>query len=216
MNAALLAPAQTAKALRKMRMHLAVCVVVVLASGAGIWAFHSWRLKVEVRHKGMVQATQQAKHRLGNSDQELKTIQALLPRMQSMIEQGRYGDPLRLDWVEAIEHMPKRLPGVVIEQYQISPLSTTLPFTPPESAKSIFSGAQLQKINLNVTEVTMNVQLVHEGDLLAVLRHLQDPRLGFSTLRSCDLKALTARSDRLVAHCELYWLTLKHSADKTP
>ena len=36
MNAALLAPAQTAKALRKMRMHLAVCVVVVLASGAGM------------------------------------------------------------------------------------------------------------------------------------------------------------------------------------
>ena len=213
---ALIAPAQTAKAKRRMRTHVALCAGIVLASAWGVWAFDRWQQAAQGQHTSARQAAKQAQHKLDNSDQELKTIQAQLPKLQRMIDMGRYGDPLRLDWVEAIEQTPKRLPGVVIDQYQISPLGTTLPFTPPESAKTLFNAAQLQKVSLHVTEVNLNARLMHEGDLMALLARLQNPKLGFSTLRSCDLRSPPARTDHLVAHCELYWLTLKHSGEKTP
>lgn len=111
------------------------------------------------------------------------------------------GDEQRLDWMEGLEKL--RQQGRVLGfTYTISPQQAFAP-SPPQDAGNF---------QLNRSGMTMQVNLLHEGQLLDLLAAMNTQMKGWFMLDSCALSRVTAGSDTspLKAECKGGWFTMKN------
>ena len=148
----------------------------------------------------------QAKSRLLSSDQERENIIRYLPVYKRLISQGFIGEERRIEWVDALRsvHQSQRLFGIKYSigaqaPYQSGVIGNTAPFTLYRS---------IMKLELS---------LLHEEDLLALLDGLRRSQATPFILRDCTIQrigtaAVTTIAPVASATCELDWLTLRESA----
>ncbi len=162
---------------------------------------------------------QQAQTQLRESDQERDTIVKYLPLLHELTERGIYGEEKRLEWVEQLRIIEKHWPGVSI-RYGITPQKLIPKEDGNGTASPIPPGAKLpngepvKAFGIFTTEMKLTLDILHEGDVFAILTELHSAKLGLFRVKSCTLnrpnegKTLAESGGPVSAVCILEWISM--------
>lgn len=149
-----------------------------------------------------------ARQRYQSSGAEKAMITEYLPRYQALIGKGFVGEERRIEWVEALreQHKNHKLFGI---KYSISHQEK---YTP------VFA-TNLGGFTLSRSVMKLDLDMLHEGDLLQLTESLNTNNTAPFILRDCEIARLNPAgqiSNQLIANlhavCELDWLTLREPA----
>ena len=174
----------------------------------------------------------QAQSRLRESGQERDTITKYLPLLHQLETNNIFGEEKRLEWVEQLRVIEKHWPGVSIT-YDISPQEMLLPDkgpgnslppspTPP-AGTLLPNGQPAMSFAVFDTRMKLTLQVLHEGDVLAILSELKGANLGLFTTRQCSLRRLAGSDssnnpiglgEPLTVNCNLIWISMRAFKDK--
>lgn len=119
----------------------------------------------------------------------------------SLQDQKVIGNEQRLDWIEGMEKL--RQQGIVLDfKYTISPQQAYTP-NPPVDAGNF---------QLNRSNMTLEIDLLHEEQLVQFVSALRSQLKGWFILDGCDLNRAFPGTEAtpLKASCNGGWLTMKN------
>ena len=135
----------------------------------------------------------QAQTKLRESGQERDAIVKHLPVLRELEDRGIFGEEKRLEWVEHLRTIEKRWPGIAIT-YNIAPQK----LMPKEGSNGVVppipTGAKLpngdpvKQFGVFSTDMKLTLQLLHEGDALAIFAELKAANLGLFSVRTCSMR----------------------------
>ncbi|NOS96371.1 MAG: hypothetical protein HOP26_08115 [Methylotenera sp.] len=149
-----------------------------------------------------------ARGRYQSSGAEKDMITEFLPQYQALINQGFVGEERRIEWVDDLraQHKNHQLFGI---KYNISQQEK---YTPAFATN-------LGGFVLHRSIMKLELDMLHEGDLLQLTESLNANNAASFMLRDCEIVRLNTNglpSDQLIANlhaqCELDWLTLREPA----
>jgi len=138
-------------------------------------------------------------------DEEEKTIREYYPKFIHLYNYGEIGQERRLDWIETLRRV-----GVDIK---LPSLSYSI-----ESQKAFVPNfvMNMGRYRLFKSDMSLKIQLLHEGDLFNLLTELERSAKGLYRVSNCKLSnnakgKLTDDPDaaNVSADCLLEWFTLK-------
>lgn len=187
-----------------LRGGLILLFVSLLISGGLLGSSYHFWTKMDREYKRERAALFAARSQYQNIDQEEKVIAEYFPRYRELESAGLIGDERRLDWIDTLRRSAQEveLPGL---RYIIDSQELYQPEFPlPESAFRIFA-----------SNMELNLGLLHEGDLPALLDDLNRKAAGFYTVASCNI--IRAQQEfiknpnavNLTADCGLRWITIR-------
>lgn len=163
-----------------------------------------WWAQNETRQA--TKARQEAERRAGDIRQRLRQVKTEEQEIRSKsafyreLEERRIiGPERRLDWIELIAE--------IREQGQLFDINY-------EISQQKEDGPPLGDFRLAASEMSFQLPLLHEGDLLGFLDQLQRRAPAVVQVRQCEVVRLSGRADRqagdpnLEAHCRLQWTTV--------
>ena len=181
---------------------LALCLIGLGAGG--VW----WAQK---EAKAAQMALQQAdlrasdiRHRLRQVNVEEQEIRARSTVYHQLEARRIIGPEQRLDWIELIDRIREQRRLFEIE-YEITPQKA--------------DGPMMGDFQLNTSEMSLHLPLLHEGDLIGFTDELQRRAPALVQIRHCEIQRATGKAGRqagdpnLDARCELKWTTIAR-ADK--
>ena len=150
------------------------------------------------------QALNTAKQRYLSSGAEKTTITEFLPQYQQLINKGFVGEERRVEWVESLrmQHKAHRLFGI---KYTINQ---------QEDYKPSFV-TNLGGFALNRSIMKLDLDMLHEGDILQLTESLNTASTTPFILRDCEMTRLNNNvfvnqlTPNMHAACELDWLTIR-------
>lgn len=136
-------------------------------------------------------------------DEAKQIIASYLPQYEAMWNTGIIGPENRLNWIETLRDAAARikLPSL---SYSIASRTKHVPDFPFEK-----KGFQIYASNM-----TLNIGLLHEGDLPVLLQELNDSAKGLFSVTDCSVARVAPQFHRdparknLNAVCGLMWFTL--------
>lgn len=137
-------------------------------------------------------------------DEEAKRIQKYFPKFIDLYNRGVIGNEQRLNWIEALRKTGARI-KLPLLTYSIS---SQKDYTPPYSIS-------LGSYKLYKSEMTLDLQMLHEGDLFSLLNALNSDARGEYNVTSCNFDkgdkeiVESASAPNIRASCELEWYTIK-------
>ncbi|MDO9282927.1 MAG: hypothetical protein Q7T88_11155 [Methylotenera sp.] len=149
-----------------------------------------------------------ARQRYQSSGTEKDIITEFLPQYQALISQGFVGEERRIEWVDDLraQHKNHKLFGI---KYNISQQEKYTPAFAPNLGGFV----------LHRSIMKLELDMLHEGDLLQLTESLNANNAASFMLRDCEIVRLNAGgalSNQLTANlhaqCELDWLTLREPA----
>ncbi|MDP1596351.1 MAG: hypothetical protein Q8S46_00470 [Methylotenera sp.] len=149
-----------------------------------------------------------ARGRYQSSGTEKDMITKFLPQYQALINQGFVGEERRIEWVDDLraQHKNHQLFGI---KYNISQQEKYTPAFAPNLGGFV----------LHRSIMKLELDMLHEGDLLQLTESLNANNAASFMLRDCEIVRLNTNglpSDQLIANlhaqCELDWLTLREPA----
>ncbi len=137
-------------------------------------------------------------------DEEEKLIKKYYPRFVELYNGGIIGKEQRLNWLEVLGKSGDelKLPSL---SYKVD--SQTV-FVPEFTAK-------LGKYKLYSSNMTLEMQLLHEGDLLRLFNLLNQKAMGKYNLKDCSMlktgKEIDTKSSKsnITVKCTVDWFTIK-------
>ena len=143
-------------------------------------------------------------------DDEVRIIAQFLPEFRRMYERGLLGRERRLSWLETLRRSgdANGLPQLA---YQLDAQRV---------ARPDFNIA-LGDYQLYASAMTLNLGLLHEGNLLQLLRSLDREALGQYSIKRCQLQRASENIDtsgqvaNLSAECTLDWWTINLSGERS-
>jgi len=182
---------------------LVILAMVICGSLIGGSLYFKKKMDLEFRRNNTV--FQSNSHRYLAVDEEEKLIREYYPRFIDLYNYGEIGQERRLDWIETL-----RSAGVEIK---LPSLSYTI-----ESQKTFAPKftVNMGRYRLYKSDMSLKMQLLHEGDLFRILSELDSKAKGLYRVSNCKLNnnikgTLTDAPDaaNVSADCLLEWFTLK-------
>ena len=194
--------------LKRLRLPLAAFVVLALAGVASYFAAGDYLQ--ETKKLGVTTTAQRAEvqTKLASANEEEREIKANLQQYQALAARGILGEEKRLDWIDTITAIKneRRLFNI---GYSIEPQKELdYPgFAPGGGVKFEFS------------RVKIEMQLLHEEDLLNFIDDLAKRGRSYLAVRSCDVQRIdrgssgagTTLAPRLQASCVFDLITIRHN-----
>ncbi|MBK9161906.1 MAG: hypothetical protein IPM27_10165 [Nitrosomonadales bacterium] len=188
-------------------MGLSVLLSAVLLYGSGQYADESQKNLRNAQNQ-----VKQARNSLTSArdDQENMTVYA---DEYAMLQQYKViGDDQRLDWMEGLKNL--RQQNLVTDfRYTIAPQKAYIPQPPFDSGN----------FDIRYSEMKLQFDLLHEGQLMAFLTALRSQIKGWYQLEGCKLLRTGVAEDgtaapadtlkNLTAECHGGWITLKNRND---
>ena len=147
-----------------------------------------------------------ARSRLTAARQDQENLSVYATEYGALEEQNIIGDEHRLDWIEGLEKL-RRLNLAIDFRYNIAPQKTYAP------QPAIDSGS----FNIHYSEMKLQFDLLHEGQLLAFFAALRNQIKGQYQLEGCTLQrndiaedAAAPMATHIKAECSGGWITLKN------
>lgn len=137
-------------------------------------------------------------------DEEELIMQEYLPVYREYTAQGIIGEERRLTWVEALREVANRL-GMPSMRYEIGTQVEHDPEVPLQTGRH----------RLLRTEMTLEMDLFHEGDLVRVLQAVEAGADGLYSVDACELTrsrllfGTDPRQANMSAACTLRWFSLQ-------
>lgn len=186
------------------KFHFIALIFIVLA-GSGL-VFASWTFK-----DNMFDSYQKKKsefmlvsQKYLSIDEDEKTILEYYPKFRALYEFGVIGHERRLNWVETLRAASESI-GLTGLIYDISPQDKYIP--------EFF--VRLGNFSLYSSIMRLNIDLLHEGDMLHLISKLNKYAKGLFTITECNFlrtnEELEKRHDavNVKANCELRWLNIR-------
>jgi len=188
---------------------LAALLMVFVGAGVGYAAFRS--TQIAERERSAAQAERnEYNNKLQRVSGEQSEIKQKSERFNALQARGVIGDEQRLEWVELLKDIrdQRRLLDL---QYEFSPQREL-------DAKS--DAKPEGEFNFYASAMKVQIKLLHEEDLTRFLDDLRQQARAMIQVKSCNVSRLppdTSESDvspKLLADCQIEWITLRGSAKK--
>ena len=192
---------------RRIRLSLALAVVMI-AVGSAV-AYSSLRL-LEAERKTSREALAsraEIKGKLSRARDEEQEIKRKIAQFNTLRSRGVIGEERRLDWVEQIRQIQKSRKLLDI-QYEVSPqrlLETTMPGSPAAGGYDFYAST-----------MRLQMELLHEEDLLNFLSDLRDSASAYIRTRACKVERMPKGAGErrgimplLKAECSLELITIR-------
>jgi len=181
-----------------------IFIVVLLVSVAliyGSWTFKEDMFSEYKKNKAMFTAISQQYLAV---DQNENIIRQYYPEFIALYKKGFIGREHRLNWIETLRAASERikLPGLT---YDISP---------QEEYSPEFS-TNMGRFALYSSTMKLNISMLHEGDLLHLIKDMNEHVEGIFTITKCRFirtsKKLIEKRDakNIMADCELQWINIR-------
>lgn len=187
---------------------LLLLTAVMLVSVSLYAAAHYFRQNQETALQNQQSLLNAARQRYQSSGAEKDMIVEYLPRYQHLIRKGFVGEERRIEWVEHLREQDKILKLFGIK-FSISPQEK---YTPAFAANS-------GGFTLNRSIMKLELDMLHEGDLLLLTETLASVSATPFILRDCEISRLASAGQSgnqlaasLHGQCEVDWLTLREPA----
>lgn len=193
------------------RIQWSVLAMVVLALLGGGVVFGSLQLtKAAQAEARKVEAERgDIRNKLARARDEEQEIRAKIARYQELVTRGYVTEEQRLDWIERIAQI-KTARKLLDVQYELMPQK-------PVDASLLPDGAIGGGYEFMSSTMKLQMQLLHEDDLLGFLADLRTRVRALIVVRQCAVEriargATTAErgvQPQLKADCDLDWITLR-------
>ncbi len=199
----------TSKASDLGRLKWAIGLLVILcASGGGaVWTTLQLQKAGEKAFKESTAARNDIRTKLARARDEQAELRDKIGRFKTLQERGFIGPEQRLDWVETMARI-KVARRIHRLEYDFAPQR-------PVDASILPGGAAAGGFDFMASQMRLNVQMLHEGELLGLIDEIRASVRALIQLRSCTLERIPAApNDRgnpaqLKAECTLEWITLR-------
>ena len=157
-----------------------------------------------LRHSDKLDSLSRRYHALGGQEDVIRDFSS---RFMGLYQRGILGREHRLNWIEALQEAGNRL-SVPSLGYEIRAQQPRTDFPVPAGGYGIY-----------VSEMSLEMQLLHEGDLFTLLRFLDEHARGLYSVSSCELTRnfvqLTDNPEagNVTASCLLEWFSIKLKDD---
>ncbi|MFZ5557922.1 MAG: hypothetical protein ACOZDY_14600 [Pseudomonadota bacterium] len=177
-------------------------IAVIAAGVIAIWLSEKHVTNMQREQAILQEQVAQARARLSRIQEERRDLDAYYEEYRQLMERGVIGPEQRLSWIETIDRLRDQR-GLFGTRYSIAPQK------PFQSDVPLPGGP----INLRSSDMTLQLTLLHEGELADFLEALQREARGMYLLRGCRVErvdpAVTLRyAPHLRADCDLTWLSL--------
>ena len=152
----------------------------------------------------------EAKERYYTAINQKQLLKEFEEKYEQLISTGIVGDEQRLNWVDTIEKITT-LNKIPYLKYKID-------------KRQVFNSNVISQnypgIDLLKSTMTLEMQLLHEGDLYTIINNLHDKAKGLFDIKSCAIIRNVTEIESLVdsqtdknfsAKCELNWYTMQKS-----
>jgi len=152
-------------------------------------------------------ALNQIRDRYVAAIQERQLIERYWPHYRQLQANGFVGDENRLDWIDLLHTLATRH-RVLGLSYEVQPRALAAP------NPAVNTG----DFQLQDSEMTVRLDLLHEGNLLALLQDLSTQNAGIFNLKSCTIDrtqpqiTISSSSSNISAQCKLIWHTIQPPA----
>ena len=186
-----------------LRGTLVVFVLALAASAAMVTASYYFRQRMEHEYQAHHAEFREASRKYLAVDDEERIIAEFFPGFRRLFEHGLLGRERRLSWLETLRRASDDI-GLKQLAYKLDA---------QREAKPDFA-IQLGQYRLFVSTMSLNLAMLHEGDLLRLFHALDEDALGQYSVRRCVLKRsnvnldLSAATANLSADCSLDWWTI--------
>ena len=192
--------------LKGLRLPMAACVVLALAGVACYFAADDYLQETKKLAAATSAQRAEVQTKLASANEEEREIKANLQQYQALAARGIVGEEKRLDWIDTITAIKneRRLfnIGYSIEAQK----ELDYPgFAPGGGVKFVYS------------RVKIEMQLLHEEDLLNFIDDLTRRGKSYLSVRSCDVQRSdrgsggTTLAPRLQATCVFDLITIRHN-----
>lgn len=194
----------SANDLFRLRWSLGLFVLLLLAGIALVVGAFRLERDEQRKHRELSGELADIRARLGRAREEEREIRSKISRYQQLLNHGVIGDEQRLDWLEQIAQIKaaRRLFDI---EYEIAPQRPIEPSLLPE-------GATAGNYEIMASAMKLQIQLLHEGDLLVFLDDLRARVQAHLLVRACGIERLPSGQGirpLLRAECEIDWITLR-------
>jgi hypothetical protein len=191
----------------RLRWSLLLFVVLVLLGAGAVFGVLHFSAQ-EAKASKQVQAQRSdIQSRLARANEEEAEIRQKIGRYQDMVAHGYIGQEHRLEWVERIAQI-KNARRLIDIQYELSPQK------PVEAA--VLPGAPATGgYEFMASTMKLQMQLLHEDDLLGFLADITGSVQAFLHVRSCNVERIAksgierGTTAQLKADCTIDWVTLR-------
>lgn len=193
-----------AKTLKRIQWSLALLIFAALL-GAGMLVYSKSLLERAQRvHKAATINRIDLQNKLANARNEEQELLTKWSRYQTIVSRGYIGSERRLDWVEEIRKI-RAARKLLDTFYELEP-------------QQVLDGTNASGFDFMVSNMHLQMQLLHEDDLLAFLADLRQNIRAYTSLKSCSVTRLTRQgsSVQLMADCSLDWVTLRERSVVKP
>jgi hypothetical protein len=187
-----------------MRLSIAALGTSVLLSGVILYSSARYAEQNEMSLHNAQRQIKEARNRLTEAHSDRENLSDYSAEYGKLEEQDIIGDDHRLDWMEGLEKL--RSQNLALDfRYDIAPQKTYAP------QPAIDSG----NLNMHYSEMKLQFDLLHEGQLLRFLDALRNQVKGRYQIDGCTLTRNKADADanalatHIKAECNGGWITLK-------
>lgn len=189
---------------RKLRYPIIGLGAAFILSGLLISFADQYRQENELALSTQQNLLNQARQKYQSSGLEKETITQYLPAYNDLLASGFIGEERRIEWIETLRQ--------IHHQHKLFSIDYSIGLQ--ENYKPAFL-TNLGNFALHRSVMKLNLDMLHEGDLLTLLDGLQEQSTPF-IVRECEISRpvgasinVRAVSANLKAACEIDWLTLR-------
>lgn len=183
--------------LKRIRWNLALFFATVLIGAAMLYYSRSLWTDAQKVHKQETAKRGEVLGKLANAQNEEKELLEKFARYQDIVARGYIGSERRLDWVEQIRKI-KTTRKLLDVLYELEP-------------QQVLDGTNTSGFDFMVSNMRLQMQLLHEEDLLVFLADLREGMRAYTRVKSCNVMRQTrpGSSVQLSADCSIDWVTLR-------
>jgi hypothetical protein len=189
---------------RKLRFPIIGLGAALVLVGALVSFADEYRTENELALQTQQNLLNQARQKLQSSGLEKDTIMQYLPAYNELLASGFIGEERRIEWIEALRQ--------IHAQHKLFSIDYSIGLQ--ENYKPSFL-PNLGNFRLNRSVMSLKLDMLHEGDILALIDGLREQTTPF-IVRDCEIQrpigaAVNSKNvaANMQANCEIDWLTLR-------
>jgi len=185
------------KTLKRIRWNLLFIVTTILIGAAMLYYSRIVLLDAQKNHKQATTKRAEVQGKLANARNEEQELLEKFSRYEGIVKNGYIGSERRLDWIEQIRKI-KNTRKLIDVVYELEP-------------QTVLDGTNASGFDFMVSNMRLQMQLLHEEDLLNFLADLRDGVRAYTSVKSCNVmrQTRTGSSVQLAADCSIDWVTLR-------
>lgn len=176
--------------------------VISLALAAGLISFSdSYLEKAKQQRQAAQKQLNDARTQLATAQSDKENMATYQAEFEALQSQKIIGNEPRLDWSERLEKLRKQ--GLVIDfKYNIA----------PQQSYAAPAGTDPGSFTLHLSPMSLQLDLLHEMQLLQFLTEMRAQLPGWFILDQCAVSAAPPQGGALKADCMGGWFTMKRGS----